>query len=546
MSPTDLLIPSGCDLLITEMTMTEELLVVVAAPTATSSCCPICGSASDRIHSRYHRTVGDLPFGGRQLALRLMVRKFFCSNSGCPRHVFCERLSHLVDAYARSTKRLLSLQQSLGVAAGGEPGARLAEKMAMPVSGDTLIRRVKATPREPETPVRCLGIDDFAFRKGQNYGTILIDLERGRVIDLLKSREAGDVEAWLKAHPGVEIITRDRASEYTNAASNGAPGAKQVADRWHLLKNIREAAERLLNRRHKAVKACLKDHPPPTPEPELPAFQGDSDLPESQPCPLTAREESREGKRQQRLDIYNRVHELHASGNSNRQIATMLGLDRETVARYLQAESFPERKSSSPRVQAKYREFVDRRLNEGCRNAAALHRELIAEGQDVSYHAVRRYVRRRLTAMGRGSVSGLSASKPEPRIPSAKQLSFMIIRKPEERDDEEQSRVDALSNLDVAMSRALELFMQFAAMIRGVLDFSLADWLTTADASDCAEIQGFARTLRQDEEAVQAAMRESWSNGPVEGQVNRLKTIKRQMYGRAGFDLLRARVCAAA
>lgn len=546
MSPTDLLIPSGCELLITEMAMTEDLLVVVAAPTAMSSCCPICGSASDRVHSRYRRTVADLPFGGRQLALRLMVRKFFCSNSGCPRQVFCERLSHLVDAYARSTKRLQSLQQSLGAAAGGEPGARLAEEMAMPVSGDTLIRRVKATPREPEAPVRCLGIDDFAFRKGQHYGTILIDLERGRVIDLLKSREAGDVEEWLKAHPGVEIVTRDRASEYANAASNGAPGAKQVADRWHLLKNIREAVERLLNRRHKAVKACLKDYPPPTSEPDFPLFPGDSTLPEPQPHPRTAREESREGKRQQRLDLYNRVHDLHAAGSSNRQIATMLDLDRETVARYLQAESFPERKSSTPRVQAKYREFLDRRLTEGCHNAAALHRELIAEGQDVSYFAVVRYVRRRLTAMGHESASGLLICKPEPRIPSAKQLSFMIIRKPEERDDEEQSRVDALTDLDEAMAGALELFVQFAAMIRGVLNLPLADWLTKCDASDCAEIQGFARTLRQDEEAVQAAMSEPWSNGPVEGQVNRLKMIKRQMYGRAGFDLLRARVCAEA
>jgi transposase len=542
MSPTDLLVPPGCDLLITEMAMTEDLLVVVATPTAMSSCCPCCGSASDRVHSRYRRTVGDLPFGGRQLALRLMVRKFFCSNPGCQRQVFCERLSNFVEAYARSTKRLQSLQQSLGATAGGEAGSRLARDMAMPVSGDTLIRRVKASTREPETPVRCLGIDDFAFRKGQHYGTILIDLERGRVIDLLKSREADDVDAWLKAHPGVEVITRDRASAYANAASSGAPQAKQVADRWHLLKNVREAVERLLDRRHKAVKVCLKEHPPPTHELDSPGFSGDPEPLEPQTILLTAREEFLEGKRQQRLDVFNRVHEIHAAGTSNRQIATLLDLDRDTVARYLKAESFPERKSSPSLPSEKYREYLDRRLNEGCRNAAALHRELIADGLDVSYYAVRRYVRRRLTALGAESASG----KPEARRPSAKQLSFMIIRKPEERDDEEQSRIDALTSIDDAMSQALELVVQFAAMIRGVLALSLADWLSNADASDCAEIQAFAKTLRQDKEAVQAAMAEPWSNGPVEGQVNRLKLIKRQMYGRAGFELLRARVCAAA
>ncbi|MDX1970727.1 MAG: transposase [Planctomycetaceae bacterium] len=274
----------------------------------------------------------------------------------------------------------------------------------------------------------------------------------------------------------------------------------------------------------------------------MPVFPGDFQLLQTEPIPLTAREESREGKRQQRLDVYNHVHELHASGTSNRQIAAILNLDRDTVTSYLRAESFPERKASTPRVQAMYREFLDRRLNEGCRNAAALHRELIADGQCVSYYAVRRYVHRRLAAMGLASNSSAIAS--EPRIPSAKQLAFMIIRKPEERDDEERSRVDALSNLDEAMSRALELFVLIGAMIRSASDLSLSDWLTRADASDCAEIQGFARTLRQDEDAVQAAIAEPWSNGPVEGQVNRLKTIKRQMYGRAGFELLRAQVCA--
>lgn len=378
MSLTEFLVPQGSDLLITEMAMTEDLLIVVASPTASSACCPSCGAVSDRVHSRYCRTVADLPFGARQLALRLMVRKFFRPNAGCSRQVFCERLSSFVAAYARSTRRLQSLQQSLGATAGGEAGSWMAKDLAIPVSGDTLIRRVKASPREPEAPVRCLGIDDFAFRKGHDHGTILIDLERGRVIDLLKSREPADVEAWLKAHPGLEVITRDRASAYANAASSGAPDAKQVADRWHLLKNVREAVERLLGRSHKAVRACLKVHPPPTPEPDFTGFPRDPGPVEPQSTPLTAREESHEGKRQQRLDVYNRVRQLHAAGVSNHRIAAMLGLDRETVARYLQSESFPERRSSPSRAHAKYREHLDQRLNDGWpapQASARYHRE---------------------------------------------------------------------------------------------------------------------------------------------------------------------------
>ena len=544
MSPTELLLPSDCNVLITELTMTEDLLVVVATPTGWSASCPLCGSTSDRIHSRYRRTVADLSLGGRSLALRLVVRRFTCRNAGCRRAIFCERLPKLVDAYARSTTRLKSLHRVIGTAAGGEPGSRLAEELAIPVSGDTLIRRVKTTPAEPAPPVRCLGIDDFAFRRGHDYGTILIDLERGRVIDILKSRDCADVEAWLKAHPGIEVITRDRASAYANAASGGAPQAKQVADRWHLLKNLREAVERLLDRRRKVVQKHLKVSLPPAAELDFPTFH-DVSVPDATEAPqLTPREQAREAKREQRVEHYNRVHELHATGESIRQIAATMDLDRETVTRYLQADSFPDRQDT-PRAQAKYRDYLDRRLNEGCRNAAELHRELTANGQSASYYAVRRYVRRRLIGMARESAANVSAIGLAPRVPSAKQLSFTIIRRPEERDKEEQSRVETLAGIDDELSNALELVVMFAAMVRGVLDLTLKDWLTKADASVCAEIRGFAKTLRQDEAAVQAGMIEPWSNGPVEGQVNRLKMIKRQMYGRAGFELLRARVRAA-
>ncbi|HEY3740524.1 MAG TPA: ISL3 family transposase [Bryobacteraceae bacterium] len=576
MSLIDLLF-TGVGLTITDFTITTDFVVLAATPNSSTACCPKCGVVADRVHSRYRRTIADLPMGGRRLALRLLARRFFCSNAGCQRTIFCERLPMLVDAHARSTNRLADLHRAVGFVASGEPGSRLAEELALPASGDTILRRVTDASADLEPPVRCLGIDDFALRKGQNYGTILIDLERGRVVDILKGRESSEVEAWLKAHPGVEVITRDRASAYANAAANGAPQAMQVADRWHLLKNLREAVERLLDRRRTIVQANLKSQTPlsgdplgPSDEWELPTFVDapipppvlgteivPPSLPEvpSQPeagqqpetRPLTAREQAREAKRQARAEQFDRVHQLHRNGESIRQIAQMLDLNRETVARYLQEETFPERRSALSNLgQASgYRDHIDHRFGEGCRNAAELHRELVAKDFDVSYYAVRRYVRRRLVAMGGESAAKNSSSLPVPRVPSAKQLAFTIIRKPEERDDEERVHVEILNGIDDELTGALELVIQLAAMIRGLLAQTLQAWLTKADASACPEIRNFARTLRQDEKAVQAGMTEAWSNGPVEGQVNRLKTIKRQMYGRAGFELLRARVRAA-
>jgi len=569
MSPTDLLLPQDGSIAVTEMTMIEDLIILVAAATASTSCCPKCGVVTDRIHSRYRRTVADLSACGRRLVLRLIARRFFCSNVGCSRSVFCERFPGFVGAHARSTESLNAVHRSIGVTVGGEPGARLAHKLAIPISGDTIIRRVKDMTTEEGPPVRYLGIDDFAFRRGHNYGTILIDLEQGRVLDILKSRDSSDIEAWLKAHPSVEVITRDRASAYANAASAGAPEAKQVADRWHLLKNLREGIERLLDRRRKVVKERLSHLQPPAEELDFPTFQN-PDPPQSaeqrrpltpreqareekrqqqsaeQRRPLTPREQAREEKRQQRVEQFERVHELHEAGHSHRQIAAALELNRETVARYLQTESFPERQPADARRNREgLREWIDRRLEEGCRNAAELHRELIEAGHSVSYYSVRRYVRRRLVARGRDLSAEFQGRTVPARSPSAKELSFTVIRKPEERDDAELARIDALKGIDEELAGAVELAIQFAAMVRGVLSLPLCDWLNKADAAIAPEMRGFARTLRQDEAAVQAGMAEPWNNGPVEGQVNRLKLIKRQMYGRAGFELLRARVRAA-
>ena len=551
--------PDGAPLRLDDFFLTPTAAVALLVSTAATAVCPRCGTASDRLHSRYRRTVADLPCQGRALALRLVVRRFRCSQADCPQSIFCERLPGLLDAHARSTSRLTGAHRAIGLALGGEAGHRLAEHLAMPTSADTLLRRVKDSPDEPAPPPRYVGIDDWALRKGQRYGTILVDLERSRVLDLLPGRDGEALKTWLKAHPSVEVITRDRWAAFAQAATEAAPQAKQVADRWHLLKNLREAVERLLARMSGAVHQALRADPaggegkPLEAGPSADAGTSTHSLSSAAASagalptrrPPSARQQEREAKQHRRVEQFERVRKLRAEGCSLRAIAKATGVPLKRVIRYVRRDRCPD---WNPGRQARtqldaFTAQVDAWIGRGERNAADLHRELVAQGCRASYDAVRRFVQRRLGSTGRpGPRVGPLIVPAPPAPPSARQLSFAFIRRAEDRTEEQQRQVERLQAGGAPLHEGLQLAASFAALARKSAPGSLGDWLAKAEGAECAEMRAFAGSLRQDEAAVTAALTEAWSNGPVEGHVNRLKLIKRSMYGRAGWELLRARV----
>lgn len=515
-----------------QVALDGDVIVIAVQANAPSSSCPLCGQPSDRIHSRYTRTLADLPWHGKSVRLELRVRRFFCLASQCARRIFAERLPKVAKAYARTTDRLHEAHRLIALALGGEAGSRLATSLAMATSADTLLRRIENLPRLPSASIRVLGVDDWAWRRGHRYGTILCDLERHRPVDLLRERSAQALRDWLKHHPEIRIISRDRADDYIKGASDGAPQAVQVADRWHLLRNLREMLTRILDRHHATVRQAARsmaDKPAPTP-PSVP--------PRTRSRRNQARSESRRARRLQRFE---EVKRLHGQGIRQRTIAKQLGMHRSTVRRFIRALSFPERAPRQGYRRADPSEpYLKRRWAEGCRNAALLARELRAQGIKRSDFSVRRQVaswRERLS-----SDSAVAAPR-SINYPSSRRVACLLLKKDDALEADEQVFLQNLQQQSSELQVTAELARDFSRMVRQRQHRAWNHWLTRACAPGAAkELRTFAEGLQKDAAAVKAALKLKWSNGQVEGQVNRLKMLKRQMYGRAGFDLLRQRV----
>lgn len=332
----------------------EGAIIIEATPAASGAACPSCGHASERVHSQYVRTVDDLPACGRPVRVRLSVRRFRCRAAACPRRTFVAQVAGATAPHRRTTVGLETVLSAFGVALGGEAGARLAGRIGVRVGGDALLRLLRREGVAADTP-RVLGVDDWAWRRGRRYGSVLVNLEARRPVDLLADRTAAALEAWLKDHPGVEIIVRDRSTEYARGAALGAPKAVQVLDRWHMLRNIREVGERLLDRHSQDLRGL--------------ATSADGAV--SAPRRRSTTEEARRAEGRRTVAArHAEIQRLAAAGGTIAGIARQLGVTRMMVRRYRFADAPPERDSPRrPSMLDSYEPSLRRRWAEGCRNA---------------------------------------------------------------------------------------------------------------------------------------------------------------------------------
>jgi transposase len=537
------LLPDPDVIVFDEVTLDKnnDQIVCMAAVASATAACPVCAQPSFRIHSSYQRKLADLPWAGVAVQIRLLARRFFCKNSVCQQKIFCERIPAVAAPWARRTKRLANAQQVVGLAAGGAGGARLCVALAMHAGIDLLLALIRNIQVPERATPRVLGVDDWAKRKGQTYGTILVDLERGEVVDILPDRTAESLEAWLKAHPGVEIVSRDRAGAYAQGARQGAPDAIQIADRWHLLKNLTDAIYKVLQKHRPAIERELAQQRGVSGVENRPAG-----LELSHACTDLAQPSAADLARQKRQQD---AHRLHEQGWTNRAIAIQIGVCPKTVSRYLNAglPSSPLRRSRRRQLIAPYRAYLIERWNAGCHNAAQLCREIQAQGFAGQYTIVRHFVSALRKASGlppriRNATGKTIRRDPTQRPPTLRMLAHLIGRPPDELDEREQEYIGRLDNIHPRLTEAVRLAREFANMVRQRQVEKLNFWLAKAKSS---LLRRFATGLCQDYRAVRAALALPWSNGPTEGHINRLKCLKRQMYGRAKLDLLRQRLLAA-
>jgi transposase len=502
-------------------------------PSAAAAACPACGTLSQRRHSWYRRTALDLPWRGHTVRLRVWTRRFFCDVPACARRIFAEQFAGYLGRYQRRTQAVTEWLLGVAQRAGGEAGARIARQGGIPISPDTLRRLLRlCAPGDLPTPL-VLGVDEFALRRPQRYGLLLVNLATHRPIEVLPDQEAATLATWLRHHPGVAIVARDRGPHIREGVTLGAPEAIQIADRFHLLRNVVDALDDVQAQRRHMGSTAFRDavrstHGVP---PAVPT--GPPPWESLAPAPVARQPSFRVGPAQ-----WERARVLRAEGCSIRSIGRALGLTPKTIRRLLARPAPPQQEYMHfrpvPKPVAPFLPYLQQRWLEGCRNGRQLTRELEARGYQGSGSSVRW-----LIARWRPAKPPRPAYRP--RL-LRKHVRWLLLRDPKHVKEEERPDLERILAADPVLARAYELVQQFRDVLHARDLGSFEAWQQAALASGFRPFVSLVAGMASDRQAIRNAFLYPWSTGPVEGSITRVKLLKRAGYGRASVPLLRARV----
>ena len=517
----------------------------------------MCGTRSKPRHGSYVRSLQDLPAQGAPVLVRARVTRWLCRNDQCERRTFAERRADLAAPRARRTTRMAGIVRLFGHAAGGRPSERLLARLGMPVGHTTALRHVKREARGGPTTLRVAGIDDWAWKKGMTYGTMIVDLERRQVVDVLADRTAeSTAEWWLRGHPEVEMVSRDRAGLNADGARQRAPQARQIADRFHLLLDFREAVERQLCGLGPPVRRGQPSVADDDVGPMVGVTSGRCRVSEAERQSLT-----QQGRDADRQALFDRIRELYDADVTIKDIAQELGLGLRRVQRWVRLIELPTRAVMAPKpcTPAYYGTYLEGRWAEGVTAVKVLLAEITQRGYTGSHSHLARFLAPWRMAIPAITIMPANSSSP-PKVEAAirsgiatldpmtgRRISSLtaaaLCVKPRgEMTSRQIVNVDLLKAASVEFSTMRGLAMRFAGLLRGSDTGKLDVWRHDARHCGIHAMRSFVRKLRQHIDAVRNAILEPWSNGQVEGQINRLKTLKRAMYGRASVELLRARM----
>jgi transposase len=450
------------------------------------------------------------------------VRRFFCKKSTCVQKIFVERLPELCHPHAQRTKRLQKALCELGLKEGGQAGADVGSELGISGSRDTILRLVRRSEPPAQAEPHVIGLDDWAWKRRLRYGTLICDLEQGSPIDLLPDRSVESVSAWLKKHPSIDTISRDGSSEYASAIKKGAPQAREVSDRWHLVKNLAACVSVQLTKSlaqiRRAEQAAVN-----VPEEE----QHVHDSPSHRRT--RAEQRTQQARQAERNARYEHVMALFKQGMKSAEIAAQVGMTERTVRRWLSRGDIPYvgPRKPRPRLIDPYKAYLLSRWQQGCHQGAQLESELRAKGYQGSGRALYRYLetlepsaRKRSSALARRQTTSFLLANPLLTL-SAQQATWLFFRRPEDLKEEDLERLRQLRQASSQIETAYCLVETFLQMVRERTGEQLDDWLDEVQASHLEAFESFVTGVRQDKEAVFFGLTLPWSNGPL-GKVHKV------------------------